>query len=909
MHILFVHRAFPGQFRYVAPLLARRYGWRCTFVTADGSIPAPPELTKIVYATHDDERSERTVAAAATGPVAHAMGVYQALRARPEIEPDLIFSHGSFGSTLFLPYLYDAHVINFFEYFHRPVRQDLDYRPEQPVTEQMLLRCRVENAMTLLDLDNCDRAWTPTRHQGSLMPREYHEKIEVVHDGIDTEAFRPMPGAPRRLPDGTEVPPGTRVVTYASRGFEKLRGFDVFMRVAKHVYRRYPDVLFVVAGGDGIVYGSESQRGGYRTFRERVLAEGDFDLSHFRFVGKLPQAQLARLVAFSDLHVYLTVPFFTSWSPLEAMASGCVVLGSDTACVTEYLRDGHNGLVCDFFDEEGMASKVVDVLKDPAAYRPLGEAARRTIERDYSIEATLPRIKAMFERVASKRREPTLRLEKLIRANVPAPAPVSVSPARAPSPTVRPLDLPPYDGSIPFRMGPAPINGHRRRSGVAGSQPLGVPGPVDMDLSSFAFLATPVAPRARSRQGQPVVLFAWELGAGLGHLVQMRPLAETLAELGHRVIVCLRDLSRATAVFRHPNVRFVQAPAWTGGGARFPKPRDYAQMLMNVGFGSDVALAGRAEAWRELLVTYAPDLMVVDHAPTALLASRGLAVRVALLGSGFCCPPDAAGGGAWGAMRPAAPDDAPGAADAPSAATELLVRLNRLLRRWRAPALERLGRLYSDADENFLTTFPELDHVPGRRGGAYWGPTIGQALGGAALPDWPAGDGPRVFAYLKTAPWTGRVLEALTRRKWPTLVYVEGASATLRRRLESPSLRVSDVPVDLSRVGRDCDMAVLNGGHSTTAELLLAGKPVVQIPMTQEQELTAAAVERIGAGRAPTGGSCDGAGAALDAVLDPRYAEAARRFAERYASFDPGRQRRAMLARVEELMAAAATAS
>jgi glycosyltransferase involved in cell wall biosynthesis len=907
MHVVFVHHAFPGQFRYVAPLLARHYGWRCTFVAGDRTIPAPPDLTKVGYTAPDDVRSGHPVAAAVTGPVAHAMAVYQTLRSRPEIEPDLVVSHGGFGSTLFLPYLYDAPVINFFEYFHRPVGQDLGYRPEQPVTEQMLLRCRVDNAMTLLDLDNCDWAWTPTRHQGSLMPREYHEKIEVVHDGIDTEAFRPMPGAPRRLPDGTEVPAGTRVVTYASRGFEKLRGFDVFMRVAKRVYQRFPNVLFVVAGGDGIVYGSESQRGCYRTFRERVLAEGDFDLSHFRFVGKLPQAQLARVLALSDLHVYLTVPFFTSWSPLEAMASGCVVLGSDTACVTEYLRDGHNGLVCDFFDEEGMARKAVDVLRDPAAYRPLGEAARRTIEQEYSIDATLPRIKAMFERVASKRREPSMRLEKLIRANVPAPAPVSVSPAQAPSPAVQPFDLSPFDGSIPFRVGPAPTNGHKHRTNVTQSQPLGVPGLVNVDFSSFAFLATPVAPRARG--GQSLVLFAWELGAGLGHLMQMRPLADGLADLGHRVVVCLRDLGRATAVFRHPNVRFVQAPAWTGGGARFPKPRDYAQMLMNVGFGCDVALAGRAEAWRELLTTYQPYLMVVDHAPTALLASRGLAIRVALLGSGFCCPPDDVGGGVWGAMRPAAPDDEAAGANAPSAADELIARINRLLHRWRAPTLDRLGRLYADADENFLTTFPELDHFPARQGAAYWGPTIGQALGGAAPPQWPAGDGPRVFAYLKTAPWTGRVLEALARRKWPTVAYIEGASAKLRRSLESASLRVSDVPVDLSGVGRDCDMAVLNGGHGTTAELLLAGKPVVQIPMTQEQELTAASVERIGAGRTPTGGSCDEAGAVLDEVRDPRYAEAARRFADRYAAFDPGRQSSVMLARVEELMAAAAAAS
>ena len=120
----------------------------------------------------------------------HALGVYDALKARPEIGPDLVVSHGSFGSSLFLPYLSDCPIVNFFEYFYRPVGQDLGYLPRQTITELDLLRCRADNAMTLLDLENCDRAWTPTQHQRGLMPQEFRPRVEVVHDGIDTRLFR-----------------------------------------------------------------------------------------------------------------------------------------------------------------------------------------------------------------------------------------------------------------------------------------------------------------------------------------------------------------------------------------------------------------------------------------------------------------------------------------------------------------------------------------------------------------------------------------------------------------------------------------------------------------------------------------------------------------------------------------------
>ena len=282
--------------------------------------------------------------------------------------------------------------------------------------------------MTLLELEDCDLAWCPTHHQRGLMPAAYRDKIEVIHDGIDADLFRRDGNAPRRLPDGTPIDPRTRVITYVTRGFELIRGFDTFMRAAKLICERYPDVVFVVAGDDRIIYGSRSQCGGDASFREHVLKEGDYDLSRFRFVGKVPHAALARLFSVSDLHVYLTGPFFTSWSPLEAMSSGCVLLASDQACVRDYIVQGENGLLCDFLDAEGMARQAVEVLRDPTVYRPLGERARETIERTYSIEATLPRIRAMFERVASRCRSPSERAESLAR---PGPQPVVPTRARA----------------------------------------------------------------------------------------------------------------------------------------------------------------------------------------------------------------------------------------------------------------------------------------------------------------------------------------------------------------------------------------------------------------------------------------------------------------------------------------------
>jgi glycosyltransferase involved in cell wall biosynthesis len=103
------------------------------------------------------------------------------------------------------------------------------------------------------------------------------------------------------------------------------------------------------------------------------------------------------------LHIYLTVPFVLSWSMMDAMSCGAVVLGSDTAPVREMIRDGESGLLCNLFDVEAIAGRAVDVLKDPAAFRPLGRAAEQMIVERYSVDAVLPQMVKMYEQVAGAR--------------------------------------------------------------------------------------------------------------------------------------------------------------------------------------------------------------------------------------------------------------------------------------------------------------------------------------------------------------------------------------------------------------------------------------------------------------------------------------------------------------------------
>ena len=403
MHVLFVHQNYPAQFGHVARHLMRSRGWRCTFVSkTPGGNDAG--IVKIPYDTAGGAReSTHYCSRSFENATWHAHGVYRACEAHLENRPDLIVGHSGFGSTAFLPELYpDVPIINYFEYYYHPHNSDMDFRPEFPPVPIDFLRARARNATLLLDLETCRRGYSPTRFQRSLFPEVYRSKIEVIFDGVETELFRRVEH-PRRLVAGRRIAPTTRVVTYVSRGFESMRGFDVFMKTSKRIYQQYPDVIFIVVGGDGIHYGGDERHINHPTFREHVLAQDEYDLSKFIFTGLIPVGALVELYSLGDLHLYWTVPFVLSWSLMDALSCGCTVLASATPPVEEMITEGENGLLRKFEDVEGFAARAVEVLQNPDRFRFLGVEAARRIAEKYSMESTLPRLVNFYEDVANGR--------------------------------------------------------------------------------------------------------------------------------------------------------------------------------------------------------------------------------------------------------------------------------------------------------------------------------------------------------------------------------------------------------------------------------------------------------------------------------------------------------------------------
>jgi glycosyltransferase involved in cell wall biosynthesis len=237
-----------------------------------------------------------------------------------------------------------------------------------------------------------DRGLSPTRWQASTHPPALRDRIEVIFDGVDCDRLAPNPTAEFILPDGRVLRVGDEVLTFVNRNLEPYRGYHIFIRALPAVLAARGEAQVVLVGGDAVSYGYMPKQGG--TWKDLILAEvkDKLDLSRVHFVGKLPYDRLVDLIHVSRAHAYLTYPFVLSWSMVEAMAAGAMVIGSRTAPVEEVIEDGVTGRLVDFFDIPGWVATLTDALARPEAHQPLRDAARAMARARYDLRSVcLPR--------------------------------------------------------------------------------------------------------------------------------------------------------------------------------------------------------------------------------------------------------------------------------------------------------------------------------------------------------------------------------------------------------------------------------------------------------------------------------------------------------------------------------------
>jgi glycosyltransferase involved in cell wall biosynthesis len=401
MHVMFIHPNFPAQFGHLAAHLATEAGWQCTFVTSVDTARHHVPFVHVNYRVKPGPLPQVFYnPGSLTELFEHLNAIYQGLKSAPQIRPDLVVGHMSYGTLLYLRNLYRCPFVGYYELLPPPFwSEGLVLRREFPPPEHVRLFNATYHALTYLHLHAVDAAYTPTRWQLGTAPAEMQHKIHVLFDGVDADFYQRRAVTRPLEFHGRAITPDTRVVTYVSRGLESARGFDIFMKMAKRIYQDRDDVLFLVAGEERTNYGHELHHIGKRSFKQWVLEHDSYDLNKFHFLGRIPPEDLAQLYSLSDLHVYLTVPYVLSWSLVQAMAAECTIVGSATAPVQEVIEDGVHGLLADFYDVDALAARALEVLRDPPAHRHLGSAARARVLERYEKRLSLGELQRFLQGV------------------------------------------------------------------------------------------------------------------------------------------------------------------------------------------------------------------------------------------------------------------------------------------------------------------------------------------------------------------------------------------------------------------------------------------------------------------------------------------------------------------------------
>ncbi|WP_115125941.1 glycosyltransferase [Synechococcus sp. GEYO] len=413
MQILVIHQGFPGQFIHLLPRLNSK-GYKITAISKPwkGAAPLPSWLNFHSYvlrrgnslSIHEfcSEMESKTLRAEAVA--------LKALELKKEgYQPDLILGHPGWGEMLFLSEIWPkAPQLHYVEFFHGVPGTDDDFDGGLKLERTWVdgARAKIKNAHNLSCLNQMTQGITPTKFQHSLLPKWAQERTTIVHDGIDTNWLKPNSKASLEIPAHDSMPKNLKIkhgdplITFINRTFEPYRGIHIFMRALTHIQKQHPQLQTILIGQDtaNVSYGKKRNDGkGWLTTLRNELGTS-LDWSRIHQMGLVSHSSLLKIFQISSAHIYLSYPFVLSWSLLEAMSCGCLVIGSDTPPVKEVIKDGINGYLVPFNDEKAISNTVTKALEQNSGNIRI--SARAHIQTHYELQDCLEKQIALIENFA-----------------------------------------------------------------------------------------------------------------------------------------------------------------------------------------------------------------------------------------------------------------------------------------------------------------------------------------------------------------------------------------------------------------------------------------------------------------------------------------------------------------------------
>ena len=402
MKILFMHNNFPGQYRRIAPYLKQDPKIKMAALTLKSN-DQQIDIPTIRYMQHRQATNKIHPALQYTeNAVLQGMAAYKSiLEVKKKIsKPDIILAHTGWGSSMFLRDAFpNSKILNYYEWYYHAHGSDGEFITRTRYDPNGEMRIRLKNTAILQDLSVMDWGQCPTHFQHSKFPEVFRDRISVLHDGVDTDYFKPEPRKLEMDLNGTILKKGDEIITHITRGMEEYRGFPQVMETISILQKKRPNLQVIIIGEDKVSYGAKRKDG--RTWKQWALDTFTLDLDRIHFMGRQPIETLKVAAQISSAHLYLTAPFVLSWSMLECMAAGVILVGSDTDPVKEVIEDGKNGVLVPFWEPKAIAKTLTHILDHQDQYEEIRKNARQTILDRYDVKNLLPKYRHLIESVAN----------------------------------------------------------------------------------------------------------------------------------------------------------------------------------------------------------------------------------------------------------------------------------------------------------------------------------------------------------------------------------------------------------------------------------------------------------------------------------------------------------------------------
>ena len=256
------------------------------------------------------------------------------------------------------------------------------------------LKYKVSRYMETRLLRSVDAVFTICQGlRGDIVKRGIPEaKVTVIPNCVDAASFSPL-----AYDDGIAFQRGLsgKTVFGFIGSFYRYEGLDFLIESFPAVLGKVPDARLLLVG-DGPERERLVEKAGAAGLEGKVI-----------FTGKVPHAEVNRYYSIIDVLVYprkgmRLTELVTPLKPLEAMAMGRIVAGSDVGGIKELVTDGQDGFLFRAGDRDALASLMIRLASDALDLPKISKAAMETTRIKHDWKRAIERYLPVYTRLAGK---------------------------------------------------------------------------------------------------------------------------------------------------------------------------------------------------------------------------------------------------------------------------------------------------------------------------------------------------------------------------------------------------------------------------------------------------------------------------------------------------------------------------